>query len=71
MTQGDLLHVELGLTRRSRGMKSNHLSPKQVLPWGNTGRDSNSVNAAVRDHFGGSPITPIVAILLNLEPTGF
>jgi hypothetical protein len=41
--RGGLLHVELGTTGRSSSMERNHLCPKQVLPWGDTGRNIDGV----------------------------
>lgn len=51
-------------------MERNHLSPQQVLPWCDTGRDSNCVDAAVANDLGCAPVTSVVTVLLDLEPTG-
>lgn len=51
-------------------MERNHLSPKQVLSWGNTGRDGNCVDTAVANDLGRAPVTSIVTVLLDLEPIG-
>lgn len=69
-TKGDLLHVELGTTRRARSVERNHLGPEQVLSWGNAGRDGNRVYAAVTDNLRCAPVTSVVTVLLNLEPVG-
>lgn len=51
-------------------MERNHLSPKQVLSWSNTGRDGDCVDTTVANDLGCTPVTSIVTILLDLEPTG-
>lgn len=66
--QVDLLHVELGTARRASSVKSNHLSAKQVLPWGDTGRNSDSMYSAIVDNLRCAPGACIVTILLDLEP---
>lgn len=69
-TRGDLLHVKLGATRGARSMERNHLSPQQVLSWGNTGRDGNCVDTTVANDLGCAPVTSIVTVFLDLEPVG-
>lgn len=51
-------------------MESDHLSPQQVLSWGNTGRDGDCVDAAVANDLGCAPVTSVVPVLLDLEPIG-
>lgn len=50
-------------------MERNHLGPQQVLSRGNTGRDGNCVYAAVADNLRCAPVTSVVTVLLNLEPS--
>lgn len=69
MIRWDSLHVQLGPTGRASSMQGNHLSPQQVLSRGNAGRDGYRMYAAVADNLGSAPVTSIVAILLDLEPT--
>lgn len=51
-------------------MERDHLSPQQVLSWGNTGRDGNCVDTTVANDLGCAPVTSVVTVFLDLEPTG-